>query len=218
METSTGPPPPFELEGPECEWKERLPRSERVGRTFAAFANGVGGWLWVGVRDDGRVIGVGRPDEVERELERIASDLVVPPLEVTIGRHVHAGRVLLVARVERAETRPVLAPGRDGSPQAFHRDGASTRIAPRALVKSWERASPARSLDTKARRILREIAERSHHDGTGPNLVDVARFGRIGKRAARRLVVDLVQQGLVTERDGGRFGLTPEGHRRVRRR
>lgn len=214
----TEPPPPFDREGPECEWKEMLPRSERVARTFAAFANGVGGRLWVGVRDDGRVIGAGRPDEVERELARIAQELVVPPLEISVTRHEYAGRVLLVARVERAETRPVLAPGRDGSQQAFHRDGASTRIAPRALVKSWERASPARSLDAKARRVLREIAERSHHDGTGPDLAEVARFGRLGKRAARRIVVDLVQQGLVTERDGGRYGLTPEGHRRVRRR
>ncbi len=214
----TDPPPPFELEGPECEWKERLPRSERLARTFAAFANGAGGRLWVGVRDDGRAIGVGRPDEVQQELERIASELVVPPLDVAIGRHEYAGRVLLVARVGRAGARPVLASGRDGSWQAFHRDGASTRIAPRALVKSWERASPARSLDAKARRVLREIAERSHHDGSGPNLVEVARFGRFGKRAARRLVVELVQQGLVTEREGGRFGLTPEGHRRVRRR
>jgi hypothetical protein len=218
VETPTEPPPPFELEGPECEWKEMLPRSERVARTFAAFANGVGGRLWVGVRDDGRAIGVGRPDEVERELQRISSGLVAPPIDVFIDRHEHAGRVLVVARVERARTRPVLAPGRDGSLQAFHRDGASTRIAPRALVRSWERASPTRSLDTKARRVLRGIAERSHHDGTGPNLMEVARFGRLGKRAARRIVVDLVQRGLITEREGGRFGLTPEGHRRVRQR
>lgn len=212
------PPPPFDLEGPECEWKELLPRSERVARTFAAFANGVGGALWVGVRDDGRAVGVSRPDEVVLELERIASALVVPPLPLTVERHEHAGRTLLKARVGRAIGRPVLAPGRDGTLNAFHRDGASTRIAPRALVRSWERASPSRSLEPRARRVLREIGERSHHDGTGPNLAEVARLGRLGKRAARRMIVDLVQRGLVTERDGGRYGLTPEGHRRAHRR
>jgi len=50
-------PRPFDDEGPECEWKERLPRPERLARTLAAFANGVGGSLWVGVTDAGEVVG-----------------------------------------------------------------------------------------------------------------------------------------------------------------
>ena len=49
---------PFGPEGPECEWKERPPRPERLARTLAAFHNGAGGSLWVGVADDGSLVGV----------------------------------------------------------------------------------------------------------------------------------------------------------------
>ena len=47
-------------EGPECEWKVILPRNSRIAHTICAFANGVGGTLWIGVADDGRVVGLER--------------------------------------------------------------------------------------------------------------------------------------------------------------
>lgn len=210
------PVPPYDPEGPESEWKERLPRPERVARTFAAFANGVGGTLWVGVRDDGHAVGVARPAEVVGELRRIAQTLVVPPLPVTVERRAMGERVLVVARIPRSPTRPVLAPGRDGLLHAFHRDGASTRLAPRGLVRSWTDATPRRPLEPRGRRLLRELAQRNHHDGSGPTLPELARLLRTGRRAARRLVVDLVQRGFVTERPDGRYGLSPEGYRRAK--
>ena len=49
---------PFGPEGPECEWKLRPPRPERLARTLAAFHNGAGGSVWIGVADDGTRVGV----------------------------------------------------------------------------------------------------------------------------------------------------------------
>ncbi len=209
--------PPFDPEGPESEWKEQLPRPHAVARTMSAFANGVGGRLWVGVRDDGHPVGVGPQEEsVWTELRRIAGDVLVPPLEIDLVRRPYCGRVLVEARVEARADRPVLAPGRDGILTAFVRDGASTRRAPRALIKAWSRNSPRPSFDAKTRRLLTELKARAAFDVAGPTVPELARFARMGQRATRRSIVELERAGLVTDRGGGHYGLTPEGHRRAR--
>ena len=210
-------PPPFELEGPETEWKERLPRPTAVARTLAAFANGVGGRLWVGIRDDGQLVGVGpHVDEVLGELVRIASDVLVPAVEVHLSRRKYRGLVLVEAYVAAREDRPILAPGRDGTLTAFVRDGSSTRRAPRALMRAWTRNTPRVELDPKARRVMGVLKSKGSFDVAGPTVAELARFARMGQRAARRVIVELEQAGLATDRGGGHYCLTPEGHRRGR--
>jgi hypothetical protein len=46
-----------------------------------------------------------------------------------------------------------------------------------------------------------------------PTLSELARFARMGRRAARRLLVPLLQSGLIAETDRHRLWLTPLGHR-----
>ncbi len=214
---SPAKPPPYDPEGPESEWKEMLPRAQRVARTFSAFANGVGGRFWVGVRDDGLAVGVGRPKDVIDELRRIAETLLVPAHAIQVERHRLGDRILVEARVLPAEVRPVLAPGRDGEFFPFHRDGASTRRAPRALIRAWQNEAASGSIDPKGRRLLRQIRDRSGPMEPGPTLGELSRAVHMGQRAVRRALVDLTCRGLVTERDGRRYGLTPEGHRRATR-
>lgn len=210
--------PPFDPEGPESEWKERLPRPERIARTMSAFANGVGGRIWVGVRDDGTAIGVADAGETRAELERIAAELVAPSPHVEVRTERYDGIPLVVAAVSSSEVRPVLAPGRDGELTAFVRDGSSTRPAPRGIQRVWSRGADRVSLDPRERRLLREIRARAQDGQAGPELKELARASRMGQRAARRALVQLQSSGLVTERAAGHFGLTPEGHARARRR
>ncbi len=208
--------PPFDPEGPESEWKERLPRPNSVARTLAAFANGVGGRLWVGIRDDGRVLGVGPSDgEIIAELQRINADLLVPSVELHVERRQYLDRTLIEARVSASEARPVLAPGRDGIPTAFLRDDASTRKASRAIQRVWARDSPKLSLNPKAKRVLAELKGRARFDQAGPTLPELAKLARLGRRAARRAIVELQQAGLIADRGSGHYGLTPLGARRV---
>ncbi len=211
-------PPPFDVEGPESEWKERLPRAERIARTMSAFANGVGGKIWVGVRDDGAVVGVADAVETTGELRRIARDLVAPSPRLQVRAVRLAGVTLVVAEVGASEVRPVLAPGRDGKLGPFVRDGSSTRPAPRAIQRVWSRGASRVTLDARGRRLLREIRLRAQDGTAGPDLKELARASRVGQRAARRALVQLQAAGLVTERTAGHFGLTPEGHSRARRR
>lgn len=202
---------PYEPEGPECEWKERLPRHERIAKTLAAFANGCGGSLWIGVRDSGEAVGVSDPRLVELNLRIVAEELVQPLLDLEFRRHHWRGRTLIEVRVEADPRRPFAALTAEGELRVYVRDGSSTRPAAAHTVRALQRVVPRRApaaLDPKSLRLLRLLAE--HRE---PTLSELARFARMGRRAARRLLVPLLQSGLIAETDRHRLWLTPLGHR-----
>ncbi|MEZ6016048.1 MAG: ATP-binding protein [Planctomycetota bacterium] len=204
-------PIPYEPEGPECEWKELLPRRERIAKTLAAFANGCGGSLWIGVRDSGEAVGVSDPRFVERTLLEVADGLVQPRPALEFRRHLWHGRTLVELRVAADERRPFAAVTIGGDLRVYVRDGSSTRPAAEHTVRALGRG-PARAfdaaLDPRARRLLQILRERRE-----PTLSELARCARIGRRAARRLLVPLVRSGLIAETDRHRLWLTPLGHR-----
>jgi predicted HTH transcriptional regulator len=202
---------PYEPEGPECEWKERLPRPERIAKTLAAFANGCGGSLWVGIRDSGEAVGVSDPTIVELTLRIVAEELVRPFPELEFRRHLWRGRTLVELRIGADTRRPFAALTPEGELRVYVRDGSSTRPAAAHTVRAMERGPSRRvvsELDPRAQRMLRILAERRE-----PTLSELARYARMGRRAARRLIVPLLQSGLVAETDRHRLWLTPLGHR-----
>jgi predicted HTH transcriptional regulator len=183
-----------------------------LARTIAAFANGVGGSLWVGVTDSGEVIGVPDPRQVRLELKRVAAECVSPATTLRIERRRVDGLTLLVAHVPPASERPVRALGRDGRGRVYVRDGSSSRPAEPHTVRALGRPRTSRlSLDKDMRRIL-TILERDERLSLG----DLARAARLGQRNARRAVVRLRDAGLVHGGQGRRLSLSPAGHRRLR--
>ncbi len=199
-------------EGPEMEWKLRLPRGDRIAATLAAFANGCGGTVLIGVQDSGAVIGVPAPADVEAEVRRVSWELLDPPLELALSRRSCDSRVVVVVRV--APARAPVSVLRGGERVIFLRDGSSTRRATRAEAGLLARGSRAGTrLDDPAFRILAAVR------GTSPPTVTaIAKAVKTGRRGARRILVRLMQAGLVMERGSGRFWVTPRGHRRVARR
>ncbi len=54
-----------------------------LGREICAFANAAGGRILVGVDDQGRVVGVSKPNRTKSEIQSIARN-IDPPLSLTI--------------------------------------------------------------------------------------------------------------------------------------
>jgi len=202
---------PVGSEGPEREWKEVLPRKDRIANTLCAFANGEGGTLLVGVRDDGQVVGLANPEFVKADLERVAAGLE-PPQTIKASIRKVEGCVLLEVRVAPS-SEPVSVTGPDGELCVYVRDGSSSRLASKAEARALARVSGGRTrIDSTARRLLEEISR-----SRTPTLATIARAVRLGERAARRRLVPLIQAGLVLEKADRRLWLTPHGHRRLRR-
>jgi predicted HTH transcriptional regulator len=91
-------------EGLHLEYKEKLPdtREEKrhVFKTVVAFANGDGGALLFGIRDDGEACGlVGKPQDVRSRLNDLIRDLVSPSPEVRVEVYRYNGHNILALHV-----------------------------------------------------------------------------------------------------------------------
>jgi len=197
-------PRPFGPEGPECEWKVRPPRPERLARTLAAFHNGAGGSVWVGVADDGVLVGVPDLASARAEVEAAAARCEPRP-RMQLSRRRLQGHVLLEVRVE---------PGVEvchADDRVYVRDGSSSRPATPDQARRLARGGKGPSLDDRARRLLDALARK------GPlRRGDLAHAMCVGERTCRRALVPLLDADLVQEDAGGFLSLTPRGHRRAR--
>ncbi len=197
-------------EGPELEWKERLPRLERVAALLAAFANGNGGRLLVGVRDDGSVRGAGDL-AATREAIREAHRRLEPRPRLAFERLSRGGRVILAVRVSPSRE-PVAVVGPAGRRTLYVRDGSSTRRADAQEARALARVERGTRVDRELRELLAAVAA-----ARPKTLAGIARAARRGERATRRGLVRLARAGLALERADGRWWLTPRGHARLGR-
>jgi ATP-dependent DNA helicase RecG len=64
------------------EFKDEAVANEKLAREIAAFANHRGGYIFVGVNDDGKITGIARSDNEER-IMNLCADLISPPLALS---------------------------------------------------------------------------------------------------------------------------------------
>jgi predicted HTH transcriptional regulator len=202
--------PEIEAEGPTTEWKERLPALHKVARTLAAFANGGGGNLWVGVKDDGQICGVRDPKTVESEVAE-AANMIEPRPELQTKMHVTDRGHVLEVIVSPGGEGPAAVLESDGSRQIYRREGEHTLPADRDDVKWMQRVTGARvSLSAQDRKVLTALAKIERGNQT-----ELARASFMGERNVKRALVELRYAGLVQEGPDRRFALTPQGHRKL---
>lgn len=136
----------IEGEGPALEFKQELKaESAKVSfaETVAAFANGAGGTMLIGIRDDSEVVGY-RPAKVADQITSIARDRVVEPIDVQISEVERDGTYVQVVTVPAgdADRKPYRAGGR-----VMIRANGTTREATtfeiRSLVASADAARGA---------------------------------------------------------------------------
>jgi hypothetical protein len=122
-------------EGPQLEFKEKLPagsRERKILKTVAAFANGNGGTLIFGInRDEVTVIGLGEedPGKLRDQLVNLVRAAVTPTPHVTVSHYRINGKLILVLDVEPGQSTPyglIADPGSRDKPEFYVRRGANT--------------------------------------------------------------------------------------------
>ncbi len=198
------PHPPIEPEGPQSEWKVRLPKPDRTARTLCAFSNGAGGSLWVGVRDDGSLAGVHDVLKVTRELQA-ASAYVDPEPHFEVHTAQEMGLTLVHVRVLAGSHAVYRVLSGSHGPTVYLREGSSNRPADRQATKALQNPSKVR-LNPKQRQLLVLL------NGQPPQTVkELATQLRMGERNSRRLLIPLLRGGLAHSREGKRYALTALG-------
>jgi ATP-dependent DNA helicase RecG len=121
-------------EGQEQEFKRLIDNPESVAGEIVAFANSAGGVLYVGVEDDGSIVGVADPDVVFQTLTNLCRDRCIPPISPIIEQFSLIGRPVLAVTIKPALNR--LKPYRTAGGRFYLRVGRDKKDATgRELVR-----------------------------------------------------------------------------------
>lgn len=198
-------------EGRLLEFKNRVPRPDRIAREVIALANTDGGKVLVGVDDDGTVLGVKDAGEEFYALQEALQDRILPPVDLDFEPvRVSRTREVLVVHVPASGARPhVLKPDRrpDGTlpkQRAFVRvDSQSVEASKEAvaLMRAEGRGDAVAFTFGDAERRLLEYLDR-HEQIT---VREYARMGRMPPWKASKALVMLARAGIVAlhPREGG---------------
>lgn len=187
-------------EGTRLEFKNRVPRPDRIARELIALANTDGGTLLIGVDDDGSIPGVKDAQEELYALDKALEGRVEPPLDFAVQAvPTSRTRSVLVLTVPPSDQRPhYLRPGADPrvKRQAYMRFEDQSVEASReavALMKAAGRGDAVTFTFGDAERRLLEYLDRHER-------ISVEQYARMNKmpiwRASKALVT-LTRAGIV---------------------
>jgi predicted HTH transcriptional regulator len=130
-------------EGLHVEFKRRFPRPERIAKEAIAFANAAGGHLFLGVGDDGTIVGLRDVVEEEYAVLKALTRRISPPIEATLSRvPINGRKEVLVLDIPESRTKPhfLVEDGADinGTPPEHARRVAYVRIGASSVEASKE--------------------------------------------------------------------------------
>ena len=79
-----------------------------IRKEIIAFANCDGGKLYIGVRDDGTVVGVDNPDRTALQISNMARDAIKPDITMLMhyGTIEESGKKIVAIDIQRGTDRP----------------------------------------------------------------------------------------------------------------
>ncbi|HEX9952475.1 MAG TPA: RNA-binding domain-containing protein [Rubricoccaceae bacterium] len=206
-------------EGPRLEFKNRVPRPERIAREVIAFANTDGGTVLIGVDDDGTILGLRDAEEELFALSNALRGRVSPEPEVEIEAvRVGARRDVLVVRVPASAHRPHVLVPEPGTVGEAARQHAYVRVADQSVEASRESIRVMRAehrgeavaftFGEPERRLLEYL---DRHERI--TVAEYARMAEMPPWRASKTLVALVRAGIVQlhPRPGGDDHFTAAG-------
>lgn len=138
-----------EPEGKQLEFKRDLSSPKPLMKTLVAFANTAGGQLIIGVDDDGTVLGVDDPLDMEERLTSMIADAIHPRLLpnielVSVGEH-----TLVCIEVFLSSARPHFFKALGEENGVLVRLGSSNRQAGLALIQEMQRQASGTTFDVQ---------------------------------------------------------------------
>jgi len=181
------------------EFKRQVPKLERMSKSMSAFSNSTGGTVFLGIDDEGQVVGLESPSGTRDLIDQVCQFHCSPPIEVTYHDWHHpGGATVLVVEIAEAEVKPVYAVNPKDHKDAwpFFRSGCENLPLDKKSIKTMRR-SPSidvdiSSLDRHTVNILNQLA--SHPRMTVNQL---GKSINISPHRAKKIIVDLERNGWI---------------------
>ena len=124
------------------DFKYCISDSRKIARTLVAFANTDGGRLLVGIKDNGRIVGV-RSDEEYYMVDSAAKMYSKPAIEFTTRQHFVEGKTVLEVIIDPSDEKPHYALDDEGKWWAYFRKDDENRLANKVMIEVWKRKKSA---------------------------------------------------------------------------
>ncbi len=148
----------MEPEGMMKEYKRTY--TEDVRKAVIAFANTNGGEIWIGVDDDGAVIGVPDPGSILLQVTNAIRDSIRPDLTMhtLCEAKQQDGKAIVVIQVQRGTARPYYLAGKGLRPEGVYvRQGASSVPATESAILTMIRDTGGDRFET-TRSLLQDLS------------------------------------------------------------
>ncbi|MBC8487420.1 MAG: ATP-binding protein [Bacteroidetes bacterium] len=158
----------------QLDFKFEIADSQKIARTFSAFANTDGGKLLIGVKDNGTIAGV-RSVEEYYMAEAAANMYSKPEIKFKSKEWVVEGKKVLEITIPASNEKPHYAQNEDGKWLAYIRVHDQNILANRVLVNTWKRKKSKEGTYinyTEKEKLLLEYLE--NHDS-----ITLSKFRRI---------------------------------------
>jgi len=164
--------------------------SRKIARSLVAFANSDGGRLLVGVKDNGKIVGVSSEEEyyMVDAAARIYSN---PKIEFTAQQWDVDGKTVFEVTVAPSRQRPYFAQSDDGKWLAYIRKDDENILANNVLLKSWELNKKTTGLCFQYDEPRKIIIEYLNHNQS-ITLTKFTRLAQITRGYAENILAELL--------------------------
>ena len=183
------------------EFKRQAPKLERLSRSFSAFANSSGGYIFFGIADSGDILGLDHPQGTRDLVQQVGQFYCDPPIQPEVQEwEPIRGSQVLVVNIPEAPEKPVYAVNPHNTKDAwpFFRSYKENLPMDRQSLKTMRnlRALPMEEgipqLDRHGIKMLNILGD--HPRAT---LARLAKGTNISSHRAKKIMVQLEQFGWV---------------------
>lgn len=177
------------------DFKQTISGIQKIAKTLVAFANTKGGKVLVGVKDNGKVVGV-RSEEERYMLQGAADNFCKPPVKLVFSEEMVEGRPVLVAEIPESDLKPHFAKGEDGKWWAYIRVKDQCLLASKVMLdvmKSDTRGEESKITFGKAEKRLLEYLETNNRI----TAKEFCKIANISRWRANKILVNMVRMKVI---------------------
>ena len=177
------------------DFKFRVDDARKIARTLVAFANTDGGRLLIGVKDNGKVVGVNAEEDfyVAEAAARVHSK---PEIIFQTRLWDYEGKTVIEFYVPPSNCRPHMAMDEDGKWQAYIRQNDRNILAQSVILKVWKLGFQ-RKPETWQYSQAEQLLFRYLKENSSISLSKFQKIGRIRRDRAENSLARLVSWGIL---------------------
>lgn len=169
--------------------------SKKIAKSLVAFANTDGGRLLVGVKDNGKIVGV-KTDEEFYMVESAAKIYSKPPISFTTKTWQIEGKTVLEIEIGTSRNKPHYAKDENGKWLAYIRIGDENFLAHKIMLNVWKRENSEKGIYfsySSDEKFLIELLR----SNTSVSFSKYLRMARIPRQKAETILTNFVLMDVV---------------------